>query len=138
MVDAEVGEQLLRRGVPAMEPGLAVRALREAVADGDTTLVVADIRWDRFVPAYCAHGHRPLIDDVPEVRDLLARRHEEEAAGQDDTTAADGLRGELAVLPPPSGGAAWSIWSAPTSPRCWAPATASARARRSGTWASTR
>ncbi|MGA5843297.1 type I polyketide synthase [Streptomyces pseudogriseolus] len=100
MVDAEVGEQLLRRGVPAMEPGLAVRALREAVADGDTTLVVADIRWDRFVPAYCAHGHRPLIDDVPEVRDLLARRHEEEAAGQDDTTAADGLRGELAALPP--------------------------------------
>ncbi|CAL9654641.1 type I polyketide synthase [Streptomyces sp. enrichment culture] len=100
MVDAEVAEQLLRRGVPAMEPRLAVRALREAVADGETTQVVADIRWDRFVPAYCAHGHRPLIDDVPEVRDLLAGRHEEEAATAGDTAAATGLRGELAALPP--------------------------------------
>jgi NAD(P)-dependent dehydrogenase (short-subunit alcohol dehydrogenase family)/acyl carrier protein len=100
MVDAEVAEQLLRRGVPAMEPRPAVRALREAVADGETTLVVADIRWDRFVPAYCAHGHRPLIDEVPEVRDLLAERREEEAAPETDTAAAHGLRGELAALPP--------------------------------------
>ncbi|MEV6619210.1 SDR family NAD(P)-dependent oxidoreductase, partial [Streptomyces sp. NPDC051051] len=100
MVDAEVGEQLLRRGVPAMEPPLAVRALREAVAGAETTLVVADIRWDRFVPAYCAHGHRPLIEDVPEVRELLAERREEETAEQGDATAVAGLRGELAALPP--------------------------------------
>ncbi|MFI6039959.1 SDR family NAD(P)-dependent oxidoreductase, partial [Streptomyces sp. NPDC051315] len=99
MVDAEVGEQLLRRGVPAMEPHLAVRALREAVAGDETNLVVADIRWDRFVPAYCAHGHRPLIEDVPEVRELLAERRQEETAEQDDTTAVGGLRGELAALP---------------------------------------
>ncbi|WP_406467140.1 SDR family NAD(P)-dependent oxidoreductase [Streptomyces hirsutus] len=102
MVDAEVGEQLLRRGVPAMEPRLAVRALRESVAADDTAVVVADIRWDRFVPAYCAHGHRPLIDEVPDVQALLAaQRAEEEAARTADASgAANGLRAELAALPP--------------------------------------
>ncbi|MEH0515973.1 SDR family NAD(P)-dependent oxidoreductase [Streptomyces sp. B21-079] len=101
MVDAEVGEQLARRGVPAMEPALAVRALRESVAADETTVVVADIRWDRFVPAYCAHGHRPLIDEIPDVQTLPAAQDAERAAGRtaDASTAADGLRGELAALP---------------------------------------
>ncbi|MFJ5034114.1 type I polyketide synthase [Streptomyces sp. NPDC088560] len=102
MVDAEVGEQLARRGVPAMEPALAVRALRESVAARETAVVVADIRWDRFVPAYCAHGHRPLIEEIPDVQALLAARAAEGAAGQAaDATAgaSDRLRGELAALP---------------------------------------
>ncbi|MDQ0957045.1 acyl transferase domain-containing protein/acyl carrier protein [Streptomyces sp. B4I13] len=101
MVDAEVGEQLARRGVPAMEPALAVRALRESVAADETTVVVADIRWDRFVPAYCAHGHRPLIDEIPDVQALLAAQDAERTAGHtaDASTAVGGLRGELAALP---------------------------------------
>ncbi|MEU3984638.1 type I polyketide synthase [Streptomyces sp. NPDC026672] len=100
MVDEEVGEQLLRRGVPAMAPELAVRALGGAVAEGGSTLVVADIRWDRFLPAYCAHGHRPLIDEVPEVRDLLAAREAEPAGTPDDETdAAAQLIAELTALP---------------------------------------
>ncbi|MGW6295392.1 SDR family NAD(P)-dependent oxidoreductase, partial [Streptomyces sp. NPDC055058] len=105
MVDAEVGEQLLRRGVPAMEPRLAVRALRESLAADDATVVVADIRWDRFVPAYCVHGPRPLIDDIPDVRALSATRaaqQAEDAAARstDASGAAGGLRAELAALPP--------------------------------------
>ncbi|MDX3839760.1 SDR family NAD(P)-dependent oxidoreductase, partial [Streptomyces europaeiscabiei] len=99
MVDAEVGEQLLRRGVPAMEPRLAVRALRESVAAGDTAVVVADIRWDRFVPAYCAHGHRPLIDEIPDVEAMLTTRQTEDAAVDDRDGAMTALRGELAALP---------------------------------------
>ncbi|MGW1273915.1 SDR family NAD(P)-dependent oxidoreductase, partial [Streptomyces sp. NPDC002491] len=101
MVDAEVGEQLARRGVPAMEPALAVRALRESVAADETAVVVADIRWDRFVPAYCAHGPRPLIDEIPDVQALRAAQNAEGAAGHtaDASTVADGLRGELAALP---------------------------------------
>ncbi|MDO0924400.1 SDR family NAD(P)-dependent oxidoreductase [Streptomyces sp. TG1A-8] len=101
MVDEEVGEQLLRRGVPAMEPRLAVRALRDAVTARDTALVVADIRWDRFVAAYCAHGHRPLIDEVPEARELTAAGR----AGDPDPGARSGddtgneLLRELAALP---------------------------------------
>uniref|UniRef100_UPI000A9D9573 SDR family NAD(P)-dependent oxidoreductase n=1 Tax=Streptomyces sp. TP-A0356 TaxID=1359208 RepID=UPI000A9D9573 len=101
MVDEEVGEQLLRRGVPAMPPQLAARALREAVAAEESTLVVADIRWDRFVPAYCAHGHRPLIDEVPEVQELLAAQHAERNASDEDTADASipALLRELADLP---------------------------------------
>ncbi|MDX3698012.1 SDR family NAD(P)-dependent oxidoreductase [Streptomyces europaeiscabiei] len=99
MVDAEVGEQLLRRGVPAMQPRLAVRALRESVAAGDTAVVVADIRWDRFVPAYCAHGHRPLIDEIPDVEAMLTTRQAEDAAVDDRDGAMTALRGELSALP---------------------------------------
>ncbi|MFC3352258.1 type I polyketide synthase, partial [Streptomyces echinoruber] len=101
MVDEEVGGQLLRRGVPAMDPELAVRALREAVAAGESTLVVADIRWDRFLPAYCAHGHRPLVDEVPEVRELLAaqRANADDADDAEAEHPAPALLRELAELP---------------------------------------
>ncbi|MER6437856.1 type I polyketide synthase [Streptomyces sp. NPDC001185] len=100
MVDEEVGEQLLRRGVPAMAPELAVRALAGAATGRESTLVVADIRWDRFLPAYCAHGHRPLIDEVPEVRELLAARDAARPDTQDDgADAATALLAELAALP---------------------------------------
>ncbi|MFF4402908.1 type I polyketide synthase [Streptomyces sp. NPDC001480] len=100
MVDEEVGEQLLRRGVPAMDPELAVRALRGAVAGQQPTLVVADIRWDRFLPAYCARGHRPLVDEVPEVRELLAARDAAHPdAGDEGADAAAALLAELGALP---------------------------------------
>ncbi|WP_433859674.1 type I polyketide synthase [Streptomyces kronopolitis] len=79
MVDEAVAEQLSRRGVPAMDPALAVHALREAVGQAETTLVVADIRWDRFLPAYTVSGPRPLLDELPDVRRLLAGRAEERA-----------------------------------------------------------
>ncbi|MET9499746.1 SDR family NAD(P)-dependent oxidoreductase, partial [Streptomyces sp. NPDC006552] len=105
MVDAEVGEQLLRRGVPAMEPRLAARALREAVTADDATVVVADIRWDRFVPAYCAHGHRPLLDEIPDVQAFAAAQaaqQTEDAAARaaDGAPAVSGPRAELTALPP--------------------------------------
>ncbi|MEU8919264.1 SDR family NAD(P)-dependent oxidoreductase, partial [Streptomyces nigrescens] len=97
MVDEAVAEQLRRRGVPAMDPGLAVHALREAVDHGETTLVVADIRWDRFLPAYTVSGPRPLLDELPDVRQLLADREEEQAdeAGE----MGSDLPGRLAALP---------------------------------------
>ncbi|MEV6537154.1 SDR family NAD(P)-dependent oxidoreductase, partial [Streptomyces sp. NPDC051639] len=100
MVDEEVGEQLLRRGVPAMAPELAVRALAGASTGRQSTLVVADIRWDRFLAAYCAHGHRPLIDEVPEVRELLAARNAARPEAQDEgADAATAVLAELAALP---------------------------------------
>ncbi|WP_148588767.1 type I polyketide synthase [Streptomyces sp. WAC01526] len=97
MVDEAVAEQLRRRGVPAMDPGLAVHALREAVDHGETTLVVADIRWDRFLPAYTVSGPRPLLDELPDVRQLLAGQKEEQAdeAGEKGSE----LPGRLAALP---------------------------------------
>ncbi|WP_327690142.1 type I polyketide synthase [Streptomyces tubercidicus] len=100
MVDEAVAEQLRRRGVPAMDPGLAVHALREAVEHGEHTLVVADIRWDRFLPAYTVSGPRPLLDELPDVRQLLADQKEEKAAEADEKGGSD-LPDRLAALPEP-------------------------------------
>ncbi|WP_435604209.1 type I polyketide synthase [Streptomyces sp. bgisy130] len=96
MVDEAVAEQLRRRGVPAMDPGLAVHALREAIDHGETTLVVADIRWDRFLPAYTVSGPRPLLDELPDVRQLLAGQKDK--ADEADEKGS-GLPGRLAALP---------------------------------------
>ncbi|MFG2093247.1 type I polyketide synthase [Streptomyces sp. NPDC048612] len=96
MVDEAVAEQLRRRGVPAMDAQLAVHALREAVDHGETTLVVADIRWDRFLPSYTVSGHRPLLDELPDVRQLLAGQ--EDTADEADEKGPD-LPGRLAALP---------------------------------------
>ncbi|MFF3249386.1 SDR family NAD(P)-dependent oxidoreductase, partial [Streptomyces sp. NPDC002870] len=100
MVDEAVAEQLRRRGVPGMAPDLAVHALREAVDHGEATLVVADIRWDRFLPAYTAGGPRPLLDELPEVRELLAVQKEKEEKADDADKGSD-LPGTLAALPEP-------------------------------------
>ncbi|MGI5255912.1 type I polyketide synthase [Streptomyces angustmyceticus] len=100
MVDEAVAEQLSRRGVPAMDPGLAVHALREAVDQEETTLVVADIRWDRFLPAYTVSGPRPLLDEIPDVRQLLDGQQEEQADEAGDKGRPD-LPDRLAALAEP-------------------------------------
>ncbi|MFG2608511.1 type I polyketide synthase [Streptomyces sp. NPDC048514] len=68
---AGVEEHLSRRGLPPMAPDLAVTALQGALARQETTLVLADVRWDRFVPGFTAARRRPLIEELPAVRRLL-------------------------------------------------------------------
>ncbi|MGA6151788.1 type I polyketide synthase [Stenotrophomonas sp. NPDC087984] len=82
----EVAEHLSRRGLPAMAPQLAVAALGEALHTGETSLVLADVRWDRFVPGFTAARPRPLIGELPEVRDALAT-----TAAAPDGTGPDGV-----------------------------------------------
>ncbi|MFD5386356.1 type I polyketide synthase [Streptomyces sp. NPDC127074] len=82
----EVAEHLSRRGLPAMAPQLAVAALGEALHTGETSLVLADVRWDRFVPGFTAARPRPLIGELPEVRDVLAT-----TAAAPDGTGPDGV-----------------------------------------------
>nr|WP_278188728.1 beta-ketoacyl reductase [Micromonospora sp. R77] len=55
-----------------MDPELAVAALADAVARGDGELIVADIGWKTFAPAYAAARHRPLILGVADARQALA------------------------------------------------------------------
>ncbi|WP_208720383.1 type I polyketide synthase [Streptomyces malaysiensis] len=93
----EVAEHLSRRGLPAMEPRLAVAALSEALHTGETSLVLADVRWDRFVPGFTAARHRPLIGELPEVRDALATTAAPDSTGPDDV--ADTFLAGLAGLP---------------------------------------
>ncbi|MGP9017967.1 type I polyketide synthase [Streptomyces sp. BR1] len=67
--DAE--EQLRRRGLPPMDPATNLLALGRAVAGRDAALTVADVDWARFAPVFAAARPRPLIGDLPEVRDAL-------------------------------------------------------------------
>ncbi|WP_055480219.1 type I polyketide synthase [Sphaerimonospora mesophila] len=69
--EAERREQLRRRGVPAMEPTLALTALGQALEEDQATVVIADVDWERFVPAFTALRSRPLIADLAEVRRVL-------------------------------------------------------------------
>ncbi|WP_308404002.1 type I polyketide synthase [Streptomyces rhizosphaericus] len=92
----EVAEHLSRRGLPAMAPELAVTALSEALHTGETSLVLADVRWDRFVPGFTAARPRPLIGELPEVRDALATTAAPDTTGPDDV--ADTFLASLADL----------------------------------------
>ncbi|MFE2178375.1 type I polyketide synthase, partial [Kitasatospora sp. NPDC059462] len=80
MVDAAAGERLRARGLEPMSPELGVLALRRAVEGGDTTLVVAAVDWERFVPGFTAARPSPLIGELPEVARLLAAQEGEDAA----------------------------------------------------------
>ncbi|WP_455433022.1 type I polyketide synthase [Streptomyces triculaminicus] len=79
MVDAAAGERLRLRGLDPMGPDAAVLALRRAVERDETTAVVADVDWARFVPGFTMARPSPLIGDLPEVARLAAE--EEPAEG---------------------------------------------------------
>ncbi|MFB8107353.1 type I polyketide synthase [Streptomyces sp. NPDC056007] len=80
MVDAELSAVMDRIGAPAMRPALAIGALRQALEHEDGHLVVADFDWARFAPTYTLARPRPLLDALPEVRDLLAAGPDDEAS----------------------------------------------------------
>ncbi len=65
-----VQDRLRRLGLPAMDPEPALAALGQAVGYDDTTLVVADVRWEPFIASMTASGPRPFFAGVPEVRGL--------------------------------------------------------------------
>ncbi|MFJ9953488.1 type I polyketide synthase, partial [Kitasatospora sp. NPDC091207] len=97
-VRGESEDFLRRRGLALLDPALAVRALAQAVAGGESCVAVADVRWERFAPVFTAGRRRPLIEDLPEV----VRALEAPTAEPSDGTSgpAGRLAGELAGMPP--------------------------------------
>ncbi|WP_275423841.1 type I polyketide synthase, partial [Virgisporangium ochraceum] len=69
--DEGVRRELARRGLRAMPSSLTVPALARAVGSGDGCVVVADVDWDRFAPAFCLHRPSPLLSGVPGVVEAL-------------------------------------------------------------------
>ncbi|MEV2243854.1 type I polyketide synthase [Streptomyces sp. NPDC049970] len=82
MVDADTAARLSRLGNRQMAPDLALTALADAVGGAEHNLVVADISWQDFAPAYSAARSRPLLLGVPEARQALTES--EGAAGHDN------------------------------------------------------
>ncbi|MGW2893017.1 SDR family NAD(P)-dependent oxidoreductase, partial [Streptomyces griseoruber] len=63
---AEAVEALRRRGLVALDPQRAVRALGQVVAGADAVVVVADVAWERFAPAYTSMRPSALLTALPE------------------------------------------------------------------------
>ncbi|MFD9568930.1 type I polyketide synthase [Streptomyces sp. NPDC059982] len=96
MVSEEAHEQLRRRGVPLITPEPAMVALQRALDLDDTFVAVADVDWERFVPAFCVARNRPLIGDLPQVQRVLADAAAEADQAQGDSAA--GFRRHIAAL----------------------------------------
>ncbi len=70
MADGDAGEHLVRRGLPAMAPRLAITAMHQAISGDDPLVVVADVEWSRFAPAFSAARAWPLFEQLPAARAL--------------------------------------------------------------------
>ncbi|HEV3289000.1 MAG TPA: SDR family NAD(P)-dependent oxidoreductase, partial [Streptosporangiaceae bacterium] len=72
MTDAESSLQLARRGLPLMDPQLAMAVLGQVIDGGEGLTIVADVDWARFTASFTVWRPSPLIGDLPEVRQALA------------------------------------------------------------------
>jgi acyl carrier protein len=72
MVDDAISEQLHRLGVLPIAPHLALMALGYAHSQHETSVVIANIDWARFLPTFTAARPSGLFQEVPEVRRILA------------------------------------------------------------------
>ncbi len=93
MLAAEGGEEYLsRRGLTAMDPDLALRALADAVDHDLGCVTVADVDWAPFATAFTSRRPSPLLAELPEA--APARVAADEQAGSER------LRQRLADLGP--------------------------------------
>ncbi|MER5604207.1 type I polyketide synthase, partial [Streptomyces sp. NPDC002265] len=91
VTDADEGH-LRRRGVLTLPAALAVTAVQRALDCDDTTVVVADIDWQRFIGPFTLGRPSALLSELPEVHH----------AGTTEPAAATGvapLAARLAGLP---------------------------------------
>nr|WP_309302257.1 SDR family NAD(P)-dependent oxidoreductase [Streptomyces sp. NBRC 110611] len=87
---------LRANGLPAMEPARALTALARSLVTDAPSVTVADVRWDRFAPAFTRHRRSALFAELPEARAALA-----DPVGTEPGTpgTATGLRADLAARP---------------------------------------
>ncbi|MER8114435.1 type I polyketide synthase [Streptomyces sp. NPDC094031] len=74
MADGAAGDHLRRRGVRPIAALPALSALHGALTHGETSVTIADVDWDRFVPAFAGTRPCPLLHGVPEAREVLEAR----------------------------------------------------------------
>ena len=67
-----VPQRLRRQGLRLLEPGRALAALEQLLADDETVLAVADVDWAKFAPTFTAARSWPLLNEIPEARQEMA------------------------------------------------------------------
>jgi acyl transferase domain-containing protein/acyl carrier protein len=67
-----IGERQTRHGLPPMDPDTAFLGLHTALDRDETSVLVADVAWDAFVPLFTLGRPSPLLDTVPAARRVLA------------------------------------------------------------------
>ncbi|WP_328840518.1 type I polyketide synthase [Streptomyces europaeiscabiei] len=64
--------ELGRRGLRVMDPGCALVGLGSVLEGGGGVVVVADVEWERFVPAFASRRPSPLLTSLPQAAEALA------------------------------------------------------------------
>ncbi|MGW0801247.1 beta-ketoacyl reductase, partial [Streptomyces sp. NPDC002692] len=85
MVSDEGAAELVRRGLRVMDPDRALAGLGRALDVADTTVVVADVDWEKFLAPFTARRPSPLLSALPEARAAAT-------ASGDTGTGSDGPR----------------------------------------------
>ncbi|MEV5137771.1 type I polyketide synthase, partial [Streptomyces syringium] len=82
-VDDVISDSLVRQGLGFLTPRSAMTELRRAVVQGDVTVTVADVDWERYFPLFASMRPSALLADLPEIRALrLSTEHESGAASE--------------------------------------------------------
>ncbi|MGW3572305.1 SDR family NAD(P)-dependent oxidoreductase, partial [Streptomyces sp. NPDC000941] len=77
-----MADGLKRRGLRFLAPERAMAELRRAVVHGDTTVTVADVDWDRYLPVFTSVRPSPLLGDLPEAREQARAQAGERPASE--------------------------------------------------------
>ncbi|MGW1794370.1 SDR family NAD(P)-dependent oxidoreductase, partial [Streptomyces tubercidicus] len=85
MIADSLHEVLRRRGVPVIDPDIALTALQQALDHGDTSIAVADVDWPRFNSVFTSVRPSRLLSEIPQLAAL--------GDGDDDGDAGDGSGG---------------------------------------------
>ncbi|MEV0221376.1 type I polyketide synthase [Streptomyces sp. NPDC050704] len=68
MVSDTIYDQLRLTGLPVIDPQTAIAGLRTVLADGETSVILADVDWERFAEVFTTGRRSHLLDDIPEAR----------------------------------------------------------------------
>ncbi|MFD9720100.1 type I polyketide synthase [Streptomyces sp. NPDC059076] len=71
VADGDAESRLRKLGLPAIAPLSAIAALRGIIELDETTLVVADVSWKRFLPSFTILRPSQLFGEVPEAAAVL-------------------------------------------------------------------
>ncbi|AJC56292.1 type I polyketide synthase [Streptomyces sp. 769] len=102
-------ERLRRGGLPAMSPQLALAGLRDALGRTEPAVVVADVDWAAFGPAFTALRPSPLLDGLLPTRPVaqsasaadgvpLVERLAKLPEGERGAVVGELVRGEVAAV----------------------------------------